>query len=151
MCALQGDGLAMSFELVTTFRVFGEPKGQPRARHTKMGHIYTPSSGAGFRSAIQDAAMEAGLYNRGLSSALRVDERFFFPTPKRLERASLRGPIPHMSKPDRDNCDKLLLDALTQIGVWKDDALVSAGVIEKWYASPSIQPGVEVTIYEWVE
>lgn len=141
----------MSFALVASFRAYGEPKGQPRARHTKAGHIYTPNSADGFRSAIQAAALRAGLCARNLSGALRVDERFFFPCPRRLEKAALRDLVPHMSKPDRDNCDKVVLDSLTQIGAWKDDALVAAGVIEKWYASPSVEPGVEVSIYEWKE
>lgn len=139
----------MNWTLVTSFRVYGIPKGQPRARHTKNGHIYTPNSADDFRSAVQVAALRAGLGTRDLSGVLRVDERFFFPCPRRLKHAVEQGPVPHGSKPDRDNCDKLVLDSLTQIGAWRDDAQVAAGVIEKWFSSPAEQPGAEISIYEW--
>ncbi len=141
----------MSFALVASFRVYGIPKGQPRARRSASGGVYNPSTAAAFKHEIQVAATTAGLCSRGLRGAVRVDERFFFPCPKRLALAVLKGPVPHTSKPDRDNCDKVVLDALTQIGAYCDDSFVAAGIIEKWYASPSRAPGVEISIYEWKE
>lgn len=141
----------MSFELVATFRAYGEPKGQPRARRAAQGGVFTPTSARSFKESVQLAAIQAGLRGRGLSGPVRVDERFYFSAPKRLVRAVLKGPVPHATKPDRDNCDKVILDALTQVDVYRDDKLAFAGVIEKWYARPGKMPGVEISIYEWKE
>lgn len=39
-----------------------------------------------------------------------------------------------ITKPDTDNTIKLLKDCMTQVGFWKDDALVSVNHIEKHWA-----------------
>lgn len=38
------------------------------------------------------------------------------------------------TKPDTDNLQKLLKDIMTDLGYWKDDALVASEVIEKFWA-----------------
>jgi Holliday junction resolvase RusA-like endonuclease len=141
----------MSWSPVASFRVYGIPKGQPRIRRSKSGGVYTPGTAKSFKEAVQIAAIGAGLHGRALCGPVRIDERFLFPYPKRLAEAVLKGPIPHTTKPDRDNCDKVVLDALTQINAWRDDSLAFAGILEKWYATPSKAPGVEISIYEWKE
>ena len=50
-----------------------------------------------------------------------------------------------MAKPDADNAAKAVLDCLTEIGVWPDDALVSVLLVEKWYG---FTPGAHITIEE---
>ena len=139
----------MSWELEASFRVFGEPKGQPRVRRAKSGGVFTPATAMSFKEAIQIAAITAGLRGRALSGPVRVDARFFFHCPKRLEKAVRQGPVLYTSKPDRDNCDKVLLDALTQIGAYGDDAQVAAGNLEKWYAGPGESPGALIRISTW--
>lgn len=142
----------MSWNLHTSFRAYGTPKGQPRVRRSKSGGVYTPDSAKEWKEAIQlEANIRTRLHCSRIEGAVRVDERFFFPCPARLERESALRLIPHAAKPDRDNCDKVVLDALTQIGAFKDDAQVAAGVIEKWYARPSEEPGAEIHIYIWKE
>jgi Holliday junction resolvase RusA-like endonuclease len=150
--ALRGEGLAMSWDLHTTFRVHGSPKGQPRVRRSKSGGVFTPDSAKEWKTAIQlEANIKTRLHCLGLEGPIRVDERFFFPCPVRLEQEAAHRLIPHTSKPDRDNCDKVVLDALTQIGAFKDDAQVAAGVIEKWYARRGEDPGAEIHVYVWKE
>ena len=133
--------------MAASFRVFGEPKGQPRVRRSKSGGVYTPDSAEGFKSAIQYAAMlPSGIFNRNLSGPIRVDTCLYFPRPKRI-----KGREWHTSKPDRDNVDKVILDALTQIGAWGDDAQVCAGATEKWYCAENEEPGAQINIYTWKE
>jgi len=48
-----------------------------------------------------------------------------------------------LTKPDTDNLQKLLKDVMTKLGYWKDDALVAAEQIEKFYAK---QPGIFISI-----
>lgn len=49
------------------------------------------------------------------------------------------------SKPDTDNLQKLLKDCMTDVGFWKDDALVCREITEKFWADV---PGVYIRIEE---
>lgn len=49
------------------------------------------------------------------------------------------------TKPDTDNLQKLLKDCMTACGFWKDDALVSSDICEKFYAKVT---GIYVRIDE---
>lgn len=49
------------------------------------------------------------------------------------------------SKPDTDNLQKMLKDVMTNIGFWKDDALVASEIIEKFWAKV---PGIYISIEE---
>jgi Holliday junction resolvase RusA-like endonuclease len=75
--------------------------------------------------------------------ALRVDVTFYFGTKK-----SERWGKPHTMKPDRDNCDKLILDEATKAGLFGgDDCRVSAGMIRKYWVNPQGQ-GAVIEVYE---
>lgn len=50
-----------------------------------------------------------------------------------------------LSKPDTDNLQKMLKDIMTDLGFWKDDALVASEIIEKFYADT---PGIFIVIQE---
>ena len=50
-----------------------------------------------------------------------------------------------ITKPDTDNLQKMLKDCMTELGFWKDDALVASEIIEKFWAA---RPGVYVRIEE---
>jgi Holliday junction resolvase RusA-like endonuclease len=83
--------------------------------------------------------------------AFRVDVRFFMSRPRRLQKAILRGPMPHTAKPDLDNMLKATLDAMAPAKLWLDDAQVSAGVVEKWYEDPLNPPGALIQVFAWGE
>lgn len=55
--------------------------------------------------------------------------------------------FPHVVKPDRDNIDKAILDALTAAGVWVDDSRVFAGAQDKLWAAAGGGPGLRI----WLE
>jgi hypothetical protein len=75
---------------------------------------------------------------------VRVDLCFYFARPKSHFRTGkfagvLRDDAPkwHTTKPDRDNLEKAVLDALTQVGgFWQDDSQVCAGSVTKRYGIP---------------
>jgi Holliday junction resolvase RusA-like endonuclease len=56
----------------------------------------------------------------------------------------------HVKKPDRDNLDKAVLDALTGI-FWHDDCQVCSGSIEKRIAGGGDESGVEIFVYRFEE
>lgn len=61
---------------------------------------------------------------------------FLFPRPKRLDRKrDPDGLIPHTSKPDLDNLTKAVLDALTEVGFWRDDSQVYSASCSKYYVA----------------
>lgn len=47
------------------------------------------------------------------------------------------------TKPDTDNLQKLLKDVMTDLGYWKDDALVASEITEKFWA---VLPGIYIAI-----
>lgn len=49
------------------------------------------------------------------------------------------------SKPDTDNLQKMLKDIMTELGYWKDDALVCCEHISKTYGDV---PGIMIEIHE---
>ena len=132
-------------ELLVRVVVRGEPKSQPRPRFVG-GHVISNVKPAvsSWQGAVRRAASEAlcaiadGLLHK--ATALRVDVTFFFPT-----KDSKRWGKPHTMKPDRDNCDKLVLDECTKVGLFGgDDCRVSAGMIRKYW----VRPGGEGCIVE---
>lgn len=80
---------------------------------------------------------------------LRVDCCFVMPRPQKLLRKTdPEGRIPHAQKPDRDNLDKAILDALKGLS-WVDDSQISSGLIEKWWAAKNEGPHAIVVIRVW--
>ena len=53
----------------------------------------------------------------------------------------------HSSKPDRDNLDKAVMDALKGLA-WIDDSQVCQGEIQKWIAAGDEQPHALILITE---
>lgn len=49
------------------------------------------------------------------------------------------------TKPDTDNLQKLLKDCMTDLGFWKDDALVASEIAEKFWSEV---PGIYIRIEE---
>lgn len=128
----------------------GAPLGQPRARAVSIGghaRVY-PARGGGvaeFKALARRIAAEV-YQGPPLEVPLRVDCLFVFPRTKgQMWKTKPMVRLPRVSKPDRDNLDKLVLDALTGI-VWRDDALVTCGWLEKVVAAGDEQPRTVVTI-----
>lgn len=142
----------MNWEPICAFDVQGEPKGQPRPRafyNKKTGRaaVYDAGQAEGWKGCIAMAA-KPFLPEAPLDCPLRVTAVFFFPRPKRLLRKKdPEGPVLHTAKPDCDNALKAVLDSLTQLGMWRDDALVVSTITEKYYAAKTQRPGAVIQIF----
>lgn len=139
--------------------VVGEPKGQPRPRACRRGAragMYDPGTADGWKSLVREAARKA---LQGAASGprpiftgpVRVDISIWFPRPKsHFLKAGIRAdaPLYHTSKPDRDNCEKAILDALgsEELQIWRDDAQVCDGAVSKTYAAPGQAAGARIRI-----
>ena len=136
-----------------SFFADGDPKGQPRPRAFARGgkaRVYDPGTAEGFKGSVAVAAKLAGLSGRNIDGPISVRLIAFFRRPKaHYRKTGLRGDAPkfHTSKPDTDNLAKAVLDALTVIGSWGDDAQVANLYVEKRYGE---RAGVsaEVTVLE---
>lgn len=140
-----------------TIFVIGEVKGQPRARVGRFAkdvtRLYTPTTANGWRYPLTLAMGElAQQFGHPIAKACRIDVTFYFERPrthwrkkKEFRVLSTTAPIYHENKPDRDNCDKLVLDCATAASLVSDDCKVVVGTIEKRYATHE-PPGALITI-----
>lgn len=55
---------------------------------------------------------------------IEVNVDFYFPFASGTPKKDLHKIAPHLNRPDVDNCCKLILDCLTESGMWKDDSLI---------------------------
>ena len=136
------------------FRVLGIPKPQPRPRAfvpkgSTHASVYDAGTAEGWKGAVALAAREF-LPETPLAGPLFVDILFIMKRPKAHYRTGkfahvLRPDAPafHTGKPDRDNLEKAILDALTQLGFWGDDGQVCGGEVRKMYGK---HPGADIAI-----
>lgn len=69
--------------------------------------------------------------------AVRLTVKWCFP------RGSHENGQYRATRPDTDNLQKMLKDIMTELGFWKDDALVASEIVEKFWAEI---PGIYVRI-----
>lgn len=139
------------------FYVRGEPKGQPRPRAfaRKMGgkfvaRVFESGTAEGWKSCIAQAATPVRPA-APLTGPVMLKLHFHMPRPRGHYVASnpvkgLKGsaPIWHIGKPDNDNLQKAVMDAITQLGgFWVDDSQVALVRSGKIY---STSPGCGVEI-----
>jgi Holliday junction resolvase RusA-like endonuclease len=122
-----------------TLTVLGNPKALKRHRMFRRGSkigSYDPSAGdkADFLAVAHSQAPE-----KPLEGPIKVNCDFIFPRPKSHYRTGKyagqlkpNAPTWHCCKPDRDNLDKFVLDALQGV-FFRDDAQVVTGEIRKFY------------------
>ena len=116
-------------EIAYSLLVNGVPKAQPRPRMTAGGHVYNPLSADAWKEKIKAAF--AARRRPVITGPVRLEVTFFMPVPKRMK---INEFTPHVKKPDTDNLLKAVMDSLTEIGVWKDDAQVYETLAGKYYA-----------------
>jgi Holliday junction resolvase RusA-like endonuclease len=126
-------------------RLYTVPVAMPRYGRSKKGGVYLPRPkgkrehpAVQFKADLRKEAQDAGIeYSLG---PIIIDWQAYFERPKRLSRKKdPAGPIPRKAKPDRDNLDKTILDALEGLA-YRNDSQVYAGMIEKYYcAKPELE------------
>lgn len=134
-----------------SFFVVGLPKGQPRAKACRFGNVsrvYTPGSSDEWKLFIRDAANKAWDKVQW-AGPLCVTVTVYMPRPNsHFGKLGLKPNAPkyHTSTPDVDNIAKGIFDALTNLGLWRDDSIVVDHTIKKLYANSTT--GAEIVIKE---
>ena len=137
----------------------GVPKGQPRPRAfaRQMGgkmvaRVYESGTAEGWKSAVAEAA-KPYLPKAPMQGPIECNITFYFPRPqshygKRKGELYLKPDAPqwHAQKPDVDNAIKALMDALTTLGMWMDDAQVVSMLVSKKYSETIGVTGATIEI-----
>jgi len=124
--------------MAITFSVPGDPVPQPRPRVSTAGgfaRAYVPKGHAihAYRQAVAVAARSAGARVHEDPVSVVID--FVFSRPKsHMRKSGLAAKAPRLPRPDIDNLEKAVLDALNGVA-WKDDTQVARVVKEKTYGT----------------
>lgn len=148
------------------FSVACVPVPQPRARSGAFGgHHYTPGKaiGAFKKQVLWEYRKAAGQDVKPYAGPVFVTIDAFFDRPKELlKKSSPSDAVLMIKKPDGDNIEKAVLDALTastelksakkKLGdellgfPWIDDSQVHIDGVRRWIVAKGAQPGVIVRI-----
>lgn len=152
--------------MISTLKFFahGDPKGQPRPRafafHGKA-RVFDPGTAEGWKGQVAIAAKDAW-DGRPFTQAVVVRLTFVMRRPKGHFRSNGElkpaAPYYHTGKPDVDNLAKAVLDALTTLGMWRDDAIVYEMHVLRCYEGTTgtdgtahSSPGCWVTVFQTPE
>lgn len=133
-----------------SFSVPGEPAGKGRPRFTRTGHPYTPGKTESYESLVRLAYGECGMvFPKGVPVCVRITACFGIPksAAKKRRAMMIAGDIAPTKKPDFDNIQKIICDALNGFAYHDDSQIVKAD-IEKVY---STTPHVEVNVEAWTK
>lgn len=132
-----------------TLSMNGEPRGKGRPRATVRGgfaSVYTDAKTRKYEASVRAVAIAAMAGRDPFEGPLSVSLRFRMPIPKsatkRARAGMAAGEIAHTGRPDLDNCQKAILDAMNGV-VFCDDSQIVRSFTTKLYAE---QPGVDVRI-----
>jgi len=138
---------------VIALMIPGRPKGKGRARFAGKGR--PPITPKATRAAEREIALaflasRVGKTRGLMTGTIALTIEAIFKVPKGWNKAdraaALAGEMEYTGKPDRDNIEKLVMDALNGVA-WVDDAQVNRGGVVRRYGSPE---RVEITIEELI-
>lgn len=131
-----------------SFEIPGEMRGKQRPRVTRRGHAYTPQETLNTEAWVKACAIDQGVI-RPLDGPLRLLLTIKRGVPlswsKKRRQSALSNMERPTSKPDLDNCIKLVCDALNGIA-WHDDAQIVAMEVAKIYGE---RAATVLTVKQW--
>lgn len=135
-----------------SFEVPGDPYGMPRPRFAR-GHAYTPKEAVAYKKKVAakfyEAIRKKGWLRWTAQETVEVYIIACFRIPKTITKATreriARGEERPLKKPDIDNIEKIITDALNG-EAYQDDRQITKSVCEKVYAPEGTEPCVDVVI-----
>lgn len=128
----------------------GTPQGKGRPRFTRDGHAYTPGKTREYEELVQWLYKLNG--GEKMEGAVWMEVYAYRTPPKSDSKAEcarkLAGNAPCTTKPDADNIEKIIMDALNGVA-YDDDAQVAHVSASKFWRESN--PGCSVYIAPWDE
>lgn len=132
--------------------IIGTPKPQPRPRAFSRGGragVYNPKTADAWKATIaaslveyRDLQLEGRIWLNLEFRMLRPKSHFG--TGRNAENLKKQAPDHHIQKPDIDNLVKSTMDAITNLGLWRDDCQVDNLITRKVWVDDD--PGVNIII-----
>ena len=139
--------------MIIRFTIYGNPtaKGRPRfSVRGKFARAYTPAKTAQAENNLRAQAL-AYKPVKPLETPLIVNIKVYRSMPKSMSKKRIelaeKGNLRPITKPDVDNYQKLIYDALNGI-FWRDDSQIVEATTAKFY---SAAPRIEIEISEITE
>ena len=108
-------------------------------------HHYKKKNVARAEAILRDALLPYIPEEPVTGRPIHLTVRWVFPYPKSAKKHFPGFVRWKITRPDGDNLNKMLKDVMTDMGFWKDDALISAETVQKLYGD---EPGIEIWTYE---
>lgn len=119
----------------TVFEVSGKVLGKARHRFRRTGGTYTPATTRMYEGAVRRAYIAAG--GEMIDGAVHIDFEAVTgiqkSATKKQQAARLMGDELSLKKPDIDNIEKIVLDALNGVAYADDSSVVSVRKIKGRY------------------
>lgn len=106
-------------------------------------HHYKKKNVAAAEEILRDALLPYVPAEPITDRPIRLAVLWMFPYPKSAKKHRPGCDRNKITRPDTDNLNKLLKDVMTDMGFWKDDALISMELIRKVYSD---EPGIVINI-----
>ena len=134
--------------MIYTLEINEKPVGKGRPRlNRKTGSIYTPEKTRDFEELIKYKFLERNKkYLEVSEKPIKMTMCFYFEPPKsagKFKKMKMIGK-PYMKKPDLDNIEKAICDALNEIA-YKDDCQVCEKYTKKIYGETN---RIEIVLQE---
>ena len=122
----------LDIDLSTWHKILITPRPTPRPRFTRTGRVYNDPK---YTSYKRDLTILIKTLKIEKKDYYKLDAIFFLPYPKGTAKKRTIDNVPHRKKPDKDNFEKGLMDAMELAGVFANDGQVSDGEILKRYTT----------------
>lgn len=106
-------------------------------------HHYKKKNVAAAEAILRDALLPYVPVEPITDQPIYFTVRWMFPYPKSARKHQPGRKRWKITRPDTDNLNKLLKDVMTDMGFWKDDALICQEIICKIYDD---EPGIWISI-----
>ena len=104
-------------------------------------HHYKKKNVAAAEAILRDALLPYVPEKPIENEAISLWVCWMFPYPKSAKKHKPGWYRSKITRPDGDNLNKMLKDVMTDMGFWKDDALISAELVSKVYSD---EPGIVI-------
>lgn len=106
-------------------------------------HHYKKKNVAQAEAILRDALLPYVPDEPITSQPIKLEVAWMFPYPKSAKKHKPGWYRAKITRPDTDNLNKMLKDVMTDMGFWKDDALICMEMICKIFCD---EPGIDIVI-----